>query len=169
MKATLEAINQIEADPVIGRYGIGGAVGATFYLEPAATLDLDIFATLPAASGGLLLSPAPIHEYLKSRGGKIEDEYGGWPVQFLAPRNDPETKAVAEAVATTVEGVPTWVMSPEHVVAIALGSRGKTTTGFCSWSSKTQSVAKSCRACLNAPDWPRRGSSLNASIWKENE
>jgi len=128
MKATLEAINQIEADPVIGRYGIGGAVGATFYVEPAATLDLDIFATLPAASGGWLLSPAPIHEYLKSRGGKIEDDYimiGGWPVQFLAPRNDPETKAVAEAVATTVEGVPTWVMCPEHVVAIALGSRAK--------------------------------------------
>lgn len=125
MKATLEAINQMQADRLIGRYGIGGAVGATFYLEPAATLDLDIFATLPAVSGGLLLSPAPIHQYLQSRGGKIEDEYimiGVWPVQFLAPRNDPETKAVAEAVATTVEGVPTWVMSPEHLVAIALGS-----------------------------------------------
>lgn len=45
---------------------------------------------------------------------------GGWPVQFLAPSNDLETEAVAEAVATTVEGVPTWVMSPEHLVAIAL-------------------------------------------------
>ena len=96
MKATLEAINQT------GRYTIGGAVGSTFYLEPAATPDLDIFATLPAAFGGLLLGLAPIYEYLKSRGGKIEDEYiviGGWPVQFLAPSNDLET----EAVATTVE------------------------------------------------------------------
>jgi hypothetical protein len=123
VKATLEAINQMQADGVIGKYAIGGAVGATFYLEPAATVDLDIFVTLPTASGGLLLSLAPIYEYLKSRGGKIEDEYiviGDWPVQFLPPSNDLEQEAVAEAVSTTVESVPTWVMSAEYLVAIAL-------------------------------------------------
>jgi hypothetical protein len=123
VKATLEAINQMQADGVIGKYAIGGAVGATFYLEPAATVDLDIFVTLPTSSGGLLLSLAPIYEYLKSRGGKIEDEYvviGGWPVQFLPPSNELEIEAVAQAVATTVDGVRTWVMSAEHLVAIAL-------------------------------------------------
>lgn len=123
MKATLEAINQMQADGVIGKYAIGGAVGATFYLEPAATVDLDIFVSLPAAPGGLLLSLAPVYEYLKSLGGKIEDEYikiGGWPVQFLPPSNDLETEAVAEAIAATVDGVPTWVMTAEHLVAIAL-------------------------------------------------
>ena len=36
-------INQMEADGVVARYAIGGAVGATFYLEPVATLDVDIF------------------------------------------------------------------------------------------------------------------------------
>ena len=36
-------INQMEADGVVERYAIGGAVGATFYLEPVATLDVDIF------------------------------------------------------------------------------------------------------------------------------
>lgn len=123
MKATLEAINQMQVDGVIGKYAIGGAVGATFYLEPAATVDLDIFVTLPTSSGGLLLSLAPIYEYLKSRGGKVVDEYieiGGWPVQFLPPSNDLETEAVAEAVATAVEGIATFVMTAEHLVAIAL-------------------------------------------------
>jgi hypothetical protein len=123
VKATLEAINQMQADGVIGKYAIGGAVGATFYLEPAATVDLDIFATLPAAAGGSLLSLAPIYAYLKSRGGKVVDEYieiGGWPVQFLPPSNDLETEALAEAVSTKVEGVKTWVMTAEHLVAIAL-------------------------------------------------
>ena len=43
MKATLEVINRMQADGVIGQYAIGGAVGATFYLEPVATLDIDIF------------------------------------------------------------------------------------------------------------------------------
>ena len=36
MKATLEVINRMQADGVIGKYAIGGAVGATFYLEASA-------------------------------------------------------------------------------------------------------------------------------------
>src|ERR1035441_1057332 len=73
MKATLEAINQMQTDGVIGKYAIGGAVGATFYLQAAATLDVDIFVTLPTSPGGLLLSLAPIYDYLKASGGKVED------------------------------------------------------------------------------------------------
>jgi hypothetical protein len=123
VKTTLEAINRMQADGVVGKYAIGGAVGATFYLAPAATVDLDIFVTLPVARAGSLISLGPIYEYLKGQGGKVQDEYiviGGWPVQFLPPSNNLEQEAVAEAVSTTVEGVPTWVMSAEHLVAIAL-------------------------------------------------
>ena len=124
VKATLEAINSMEADGVIGKYAIGGAVGATLYLEPAATLDVDIFVTLPTAPhGSLLLSLAPLYDYLKARGGTVRDEHiviGGWPVQFLPPSNELEREAVAGSVLTTVEGVTTRVMSAEHLVAIAL-------------------------------------------------
>ena len=123
MKATLEAINRMQADGVIGKYAIGGAVGATFYLEPAATLDVDIFVTLPPPPSGLLLSLAPIYDYLRARGGMVQDEYiviGNWPVQFLPPSDDLEREAVAQSVATTVEGIGTWVMTAEHLVAIAL-------------------------------------------------
>jgi hypothetical protein len=123
VKATLEAINQMQADGVIGKYAIGGAVGATFYLEPAATLDVDVFVMVPAASSGTLLSLAPIYEYLKARGGFEEGEHivvEGWPVQFLPPSDDLELEALAEAVPTTVEGVGTWVVTAEHLAAIAL-------------------------------------------------
>ena len=34
IKHTIAAINQMQADGIIERYAIGGAVGATFYLEP---------------------------------------------------------------------------------------------------------------------------------------
>ena len=123
MKATLEAINQMQTDGVIGKYAIGGAVGATLYLEPAATLDVDIFVMLPTSQSGLLLSLAPIYDYLKARGGTVGDEHiviGGWPVQFLPPSDELEREGVAESVATTVEDVATWVMTAEHLVAIAL-------------------------------------------------
>jgi len=122
LKATLELINQMEADGVIGKYAIGGAVGATFYLAPAATVDLDLFVTLPGESG-LLVSLSPIYEYLKSRGGTEQDEYivvKDWPVQFLMPGNALQKEAVNQAISTNVEGVPTRVISAEHLVAIAL-------------------------------------------------
>lgn len=45
IRNTIAAINQMQADGVIERYAIGGAVGAAFYLEPVATLDVDIFIT----------------------------------------------------------------------------------------------------------------------------
>jgi len=123
VKETLELINQMQADGVIGKYAIGGAVGATFYLEPAATLDVDIFVALPTAPGETLLSLAPIYDYLKARGGRVEHEHiviGGWPVQFLAANGELEQQAVEEAITTKVEGVSTRVMSAEHLVAIAL-------------------------------------------------
>jgi len=123
MKRTLEMINQMEADGVIGRYAIGGAVGATFYLEPSATLDVDVFVSLPIAPGSSLVSLTPIYEYLTSRGCPVDGEYiviGDWPVQFLPPSDDLEREAIGDAVQTEVEGVKTWVMQAEHLVAIAL-------------------------------------------------
>ena len=113
----------MQADGVIGKYAIGGAVGATFYLEPAATLDVDVFVSLPKAGHGALLSLAPIYEYLTARGCKTEGEYvviEGWPVQFLPPSDALGEEALAQAVETEVEGMRTWVMTAEHLVAIAL-------------------------------------------------
>src|SRR5438045_1022511 len=90
MKATLEMINQMQADGVIGQFAIGGAVGATFYIEPAATLDLDIFVSFQKTSISSLLTLSPIYDYLSSRGCKTQGEYiviDDWPVQFLPPGN----------------------------------------------------------------------------------
>jgi hypothetical protein len=35
MEATLRVLNELEAEGVISRYAIGGAVGAIFYMEPS--------------------------------------------------------------------------------------------------------------------------------------
>jgi len=48
IREVIATINQMQSDGVIERYAIGGAVGATFYLEPIATLDVDIFDYLKA-------------------------------------------------------------------------------------------------------------------------
>lgn len=113
----------MQADGVIGKYAIGGAVGATFYLEPLATADVDIFVMLPKLPGSALLRVARIYEYLTARGCRVEGErivVGDWPVQFLPPHSALEEEALTEAVETAVEGVRTWVLSAEHLAAIAL-------------------------------------------------
>jgi len=113
----------MQADGVIGDYAIGGAVGATFHLEPVATLDIDVFVSLRQAAGSLLISLSPIYDYLTARGYKLEREYiviGGWPVQFLTPGNALVEEALAQALETDVEGVRTRVMTAEHLTAIAL-------------------------------------------------
>ncbi|HVM60720.1 MAG TPA: hypothetical protein VMV72_07620 [Verrucomicrobiae bacterium] len=123
MRATLEAINRMRADGVIGKYAIGGAVGATFYLEPAATLDIDVFVSLNEPSGSSLVTLSPIYDYLGSRGYKAEKEYviiEGWPVQFLPISDGLDEEALAQAIETEMEGARTWVMTAEHLVAIAL-------------------------------------------------
>jgi hypothetical protein len=123
MKETLAIINRMQADGVIGSYAIGGAVGATFYLEPVATLGVDVFVTSPGESRSSPLSLAPIYSYLTGRGCKVKGEFvviGEWPVQFLAAGDELEREALAEAVEFDVEGVWTRVMSAEHLAAIAL-------------------------------------------------
>ena len=43
MEKIFALINQMEADGVIGRYAIGGAIGAIFWIEPFTTKDMDVF------------------------------------------------------------------------------------------------------------------------------
>lgn len=50
----------MQADGSIDRYAIGGAVGATFYLEPIATLDVDVFVSFKPQPSQLLVSSKPI-------------------------------------------------------------------------------------------------------------
>lgn len=120
-RRVFEIINQMEADGVVDRYAIGGAVGATFYLEPVATLDLDVFVMFP--SRGLLVDPSPVFDWLKAHGGVAEGEYivvEETPVQILATGTPLVEEALREAVETVVESTPVRVFTAEHLAAIAL-------------------------------------------------
>src|SRR5262249_42624427 len=123
IREVIEIINQMEADRVIERYAIGGAVGATFYLEPVATLDVDVFLAFQAEPGQLLASLKPIFDYLVRRGATMKGEYvmlASWPVQFLPPTGPLVEEALAEAVEADVDGVNARVFTAEHLAAIAL-------------------------------------------------
>jgi len=119
----IRVINQMQAERVIERYAIGGAVGATFYLEPVATLDVDVFVSFRPQPGQLILSLQTIFDYLKARGCAIEREYvliAGWPVKFLPPGTSLVEEGLQQSVEKTVEGAPARVFTAEHLAGMAL-------------------------------------------------
>jgi len=123
VQEVIKTVNQMQADGVIESYAIGGAVGATFYLEPVATLDVDIFITFKVKTGKRIISPQPIFDYLKTRGGTMQGAYivvAGWPVQFLPPTGPLVEEALREAITRDVEGIVARVFTAEHLAAIAL-------------------------------------------------
>ena len=54
MKEIFAVISQMESDGVIGRYAIGGAIGAIFWLEPMTTKDIVSPATSKCTTCGHL-------------------------------------------------------------------------------------------------------------------
>lgn len=118
----IETLNEMEAEGIVEHYAIGGAVGATFYLEPVATLDVDVFVAFGASSGALV-TLEPIYDYLRAQGALVEGEYihvAGWPVQFLPPTGPLVEEALHDAIAVEVEGTAARVFTAEHLAAIAL-------------------------------------------------
>jgi hypothetical protein len=124
IKETIATINQMQADGVIGRYAIGGAVGAAFYrVEVDTTDDVDVYIVLNPLHGQLLVSLDPIHKYLETRGCRLNAEgypvIADWQVQFL-PADKPLLKeALDQSVEKEIDGVPVRVFTIEHLAAIA--------------------------------------------------
>jgi hypothetical protein len=121
MKETLAIVQQLHADGIIGLYAVGGAVGAAFYLEPVATLDVDIFVLFEPAP--LILTLTPIYEACAKLGYLAEGDaiqIEGWPVQFLPASQPLVAEAVLEAVTREAAGLTTRVMAAEHLMVIAL-------------------------------------------------
>jgi hypothetical protein len=133
MKRTLDVINAMEADGIIDRYAIAGAIAAYNYIEPTVTEDLDILISLDAPSDSPragLITLSPILSHLKAKGyGEYRNEgllIEGWPVQFLPVANDLDAEALAQAQEVEIKiddpegSVKTRVLRPEHLVAISV-------------------------------------------------
>lgn len=123
IREVIGTLNAMQAEGVIERYAIGGAIGATFYLEPLDTFDVDVFVRFPAQPGSLLVSLQPIFDDLARRGFAMEGEYfvvGGWPVQFLPPTGPLVEEALAEAATRDLGEMQAQVFTAEHLAAIAL-------------------------------------------------
>jgi hypothetical protein len=122
MERTLQILNELERDGVLNRYAIGGAMGATFYVEPLLTFDLHIIVLLPETKGGLL-TLTPLYDALRAKGYTEEGEcvvIEGVPVQFLPAYNALLEEALREACEVPYQTTSTRVLRVEHLLAICL-------------------------------------------------
>ena len=113
----------MRADGVVKEYAIGGAVAATFYIEPVATLDVDVFVPIERRPGQQIASLSSIFNYLTASGCAVEGEYvviADWLVQFLPATGPLLDEALAQAREIDIDGEKATVISPEHLAAIAL-------------------------------------------------
>lgn len=126
MKATPEAINLMQAEGVICHYAIGGAVAAVYYAEPATVLEIDVFVILPFDPNGSSASLTTFHDHLIARGWEPAGEcfeLGGWPVRFLVTDTDLKREAVASSIPIPLDSYRVWVVTAEHLIAIALTAK----------------------------------------------
>ncbi len=124
MKEALKVIAKLVSDGVIMDYAIGGAMGATFYLEPVVTMDLDVFVLFK--DNASLVPLQPIYEALRKLGYGPDElmpecvDIGGTPVQFLPAYNALLEEAMSQAVDFDYDGVPARVLPAEYLAAISV-------------------------------------------------
>jgi hypothetical protein len=122
MQDALRALNRLVADGMIAGYAIGGAVGASFYIDALQTEDVDAFVFFPEPVSGLVLL-TPIYDALVELGGIVEREYvrfGAWPLQILTDATPLLAEAIRDATEVNFHDVPTRVFRPDHLCAVAL-------------------------------------------------
>jgi hypothetical protein len=123
MKPTLDIINKMETEGVIGPYAIAGAVAAYQYIEASVTEDLDILVSFSAAKSGLI-SLGPLTAYLKKLGYTDFRREGimieGWAVQFIPVADDLDKEALEQAVEVEIQSVRVRILRAEYLVAKAL-------------------------------------------------
>ena len=122
MEKALICLNELVAEGVISHYAIGGAMGASFYIDAVNTEDIDAFVFMVPGPGGII-TLEPLYAAMKAKGGVVQAEHvvvDNWPIQVLPAYKPLVEEALRLAVSTTFGSVPTRVFSAEYLCAIAL-------------------------------------------------
>jgi hypothetical protein len=123
----LAAVKGITREGVVSQYAIGGAMALTFWAEPAATFDLDVFVLLPPS--GIIVSLEPIYTWARRHGYEEVAEHvvvAGVPIQFIPAPDELAEEAIATAADLDYDGEPIRVIRPEYLIAMYLQPGART-------------------------------------------
>lgn len=115
----LSLLNELVERGFLTMYAIGGGIGVMYYVEPVLTYDFDVVCHFPGE--GPLIDPSPLFNELKQRGVAFGEEdrvmIAGVPVQFIPAEPGLMEEALRAATPVMIEGVPTQVLTLEHLMA----------------------------------------------------
>jgi hypothetical protein len=126
-RQALAAVKDLKRDGVVTEYAIGGGMAASFWSEPTATFDLDVFVLLP--SDQPLVSLSEIYKWARTHGYREEAEHiliAGVPVQFIPAHNALAEEAVTTAADLDYDGESIRVICPEYLIAMSLEPSART-------------------------------------------
>ena len=122
VRKVFEILNGMLADGVIDAYALGGAIAASFYVEPFATEDIDFFVHFTTDVSDL--DPLrPVIDYLEPKGYKakgVEFAIEGWLVQFIPIYNELVDEGTEKADTIEEDGIKVNILRPEYLVAVML-------------------------------------------------
>lgn len=122
MNEAVRAFRELQAEGIIRQFALGGAAALIFYTEPVLTYGIDFFVIVDTPLDQLA-SMQPLYEHLQRKGYTVAGEQiviGGAPIQVLIAYNPLVEEAVREAQEMPFNGESVPVMTPEHLIAIAL-------------------------------------------------
>ena len=130
LAAVIDALDDMQTKGIIGDYGVGGAVAATLYYQPIATVDLDIFFLFEPPQSGLILSLETIYNYARESGFEVDKDFiyiGAWPVQFIEASHDSLwSEGLRKARSLAVGSSKLKVIPPEYLAVMWIqAGRGK--------------------------------------------
>src|SRR5580704_14924642 len=127
LSEVFRVLNGLEAEGIIQKYAIAGAMAFLFYTEPARTYDLDVFVFLPPQES-VIFSMEPLYAELRMRGYAFDAEHvliHETPVQFLPAYNALAEESIEQSLTHEYKGVSVRVVSREHLIALAYQAGGR--------------------------------------------
>jgi hypothetical protein len=106
------------------RYALAGGLAVEFYGAPINTVDADFLVLFRETDGGLLDASA-FFEFFRGQGALEVGEhlvFRGSNFQMIPANSDLATEALRTAISVSEKGVPFFVVTIEHLIALKLAA-----------------------------------------------
>jgi hypothetical protein len=107
---------------VFDKYALAGGLAVEYYGAPINTVDADFLVVFPESAGGLLDASA-FFEFFHRQGANAVGEYlvlQGSNFQMIPANSDLDAEALQTAISVSEKGIPFFVVTLEHLIALKL-------------------------------------------------
>lgn len=120
----VKLFNKALKEGIFDRYALAGGLAVEYYGAPINTVDADFLVMFPETAGGLL-DPSAFSEFFQRCGAAPVGEHPvvcGLKFQMIPANRILDAEALATAISVSEKGVPFFVVTLEHLIALKLSA-----------------------------------------------